>query len=112
MEIIASTHAPVPMGSVCAAQSHTIFRLVPALADNSFLDPAVRSQPLENPMPSLKDEQLMPRLTVRDKKKIEGKSEVKDHKAKPTAKSGDVDFDQEGFLCGGLSQTLVEGVSN
>ena len=60
MEIIASTHR-----SVCdVAQSRAISRLVPVLADNSLLDPAVRSQPRESPMPSPRDEQLMPRLPV------------------------------------------------
>ena len=42
MEIIASMHILVPMGSVYAvALSHIIFRLVPVLADNSLLDQAV-----------------------------------------------------------------------
>ena len=55
------------MGSVCAvALSHTISRLVPVLADNGFLAPAVRSQPLNAPMLSRKAEQLMHRLPIRE----------------------------------------------
>ena len=42
MEIIASMHIPEPTGSVCdVALSHTIFRLVPVLADTSLLDQTV-----------------------------------------------------------------------
>ena len=68
-EIIASIHTPEPPGSVYAvALSHTIFRLVPVLADNTLLDATVRNPPLVSPMLSLKEEQLMPRLRVREPK--------------------------------------------
>ena len=43
----------------------------------------------ESPMPSPRDEQLMPRLPV-----TKGKSKGKGRQTKPAAKSGDVDFDE------------------
>ena len=52
----------------CGSESHNL-RLVPVLTDKSLLDPAVQNQHLESPMPSPREEQLMPRLPVRETKR-------------------------------------------
>ena len=60
METIASMHIPEQMGSVCDVdQNPTIFRIAPALADNSLLAPAVQNQPPRSPVPNLKQRRLM-----------------------------------------------------
>ena len=97
MVITASTHILVLTGRVYNV-ARTIFRLAPVLADNSLLDPAVQSQPQRSHMLSLKEEQLMPRLPVkatRRRRKPKGKSKGKGRQTKPTAKSGDVAFDEK-----------------
>ena len=84
-------------GSACdVALSRTISGLVPVLADNSPLLPAVLSQPLRRSMLSPKkiaDAQVSTQGS-QDKKKRKNKSKGKDRKTRPTAKSGDVDFDE------------------
>ena len=98
METAASMHIPALMGSVCVvAQSRVVSRLVPVLADNSLLDPAVQwpapKKACAKPKGRAVDAQTSNRGS-QDKKKAKGKSRGKDRKAKPTAKSGDVDFDE------------------
>ena len=79
------------MASVCAvAPRRTIFKPVPALADNSHLDPAVQSQRPRKPMRNPKERPPMPKRRHRDhltRRKVKVSLEA--------AKSGDVDFDED-----------------
>ena len=98
MDIITSMHIPVLMGCVCVvAQSHIISRLVLVLANNSLLDLAVRSQPSRRLMRSPKEKLLMPRPPTKEpriRRKPKVSLKAKDRKAKPTAKSGETNFDE------------------
>ena len=78
---------------VCdVAQSHTISRLVPVLADNSLLDPAVPAprKPYAKPKGRAADAQTS---SQGNQENAKGESK-KGRQTKPTAKSGDVDFDE------------------
>ena len=79
------------------ARSRIVSRLVPVPTDNSLPVPAVPSQPRRRPMPSAKERQRMLKVPLQDprtRRRAKGKSKGKHRKTKPTAKSGDVDFDE------------------
>ena len=94
METIANIHIHKLMVSVFdVAQSRTIFRLAPVLADNSLHAPVVPSHHLRRNTPSLKGRRWMS-SRLRHQLLRTRRKENQSEKTKPSGKSGDVDLDE------------------